>query len=755
MADWTPLRTYDENHLREIMMPIGGIGTGFFGLSGRGAMGTWEIMSRPHRNWRPMYSHLVVWCREKGGTARLRILEDDIDENLTADFGHPAVLAGFPRMKATRFEAAYPFGRVTLEDPEFPITVRVEGFNPLIPGDLDASSLPMGVLTIELTNTSTKALEASLTALFTNFIGCDGHVFDLKDNLTERFEVGGWRGMRWEKARKDPSGQNGTMTLLFDQPDVRLARRWVFRDRPWSGEQLGIFDELSAKGFIADETTGDVCPPSPQDTWDSSMSAMLLIAPKSTATVRLLITWHIPMRDLKSLGWWSGEKDESPLAKNHYATKFTDAMAVATHVVRNLDDLRARSAGFVRSVAARKAPLPMKEAALFVLAHLKTHTIFRLNDGESYGFEGCGSGGGCCTGTCTHVWNYEEATVHLFPELHRTLIEAHLVNGVTDSGAERFRISLPLAGQKWNGAAADGQMGLIIRCYQQYLADKDRGWLSTHWPKIKSMIEYAWLPGGWDADKDGVMEGIQHNTYDVEFIGPNPLCTGWYLAALAAEEKMAEAMGDAAFAKTCHDLRTRGAKWMDENLYNGRFYVQRTGKPPANPAPLSSLSDEFKTSDPRWQLGAGCLIDQLLGQYKANRAGLGTLLDEYHVKNALKSVFRYNFKENLRDHHNHMRTYAVGDDGGTIICTYPDGERPAFPFPYWPEIWTSMEYQLAATMLDYGLTKEATQVVETARKRHDGKRRNPFNEPECGSWYARPLASWALLDAWDRASMGS
>lgn len=752
MSDWPVLRTYDADHLKEIMMPIGGIGTGFFGLSGRGAMGTWEVMSRPSRNWRPMYSHLAVWCRDASGKSQIRMLEDDLEDNLTADFGHTATLAGFPRMNATKFEAAYPFGKAHLSDKGFPIAVTVEGFNPLIPGDFAASSLPFGLVTVELTNTNDKPLEASLTALFTNFIGCDGHVYELKDNITEGFAVGGWTGMRWEKARKDPTGENGTMALLFDQKDVKLARRWKFRDRPWSGEQLGIFDELGEKGYIDDETTGDVCPPSPKDTWDSSISAMTTIPAKGKKTIRLLIAWHIPMRDLKSLGWWSGPAGESPLAKNTYATRFADAQDVAGKVIPRLDDYRKRSVDFVKSVAARKAPLAMKEAALFVLGHLKTHTIFQIgDDGQCYGFEGCGPGGGCCSGTCTHVWNYEEATVSLFPDLHRSLIEGHLKHGVTDSGAERFRVSLPVKEQKWNGAAADGQMGLIVRCYQQHKAEGNNTWLTRYWPKVKAMMEYAWLPGGWDENQDGVMEGIQHNTYDVEFIGPNPLCTGWYLAALAAEEKMAEAMGDAAFAAKCRDLRTRGAKWMDENLYNGRFYVQRDGKPPENPAPLSTMSEEFKTAEPRWQQGAGCLIDQLLGQFKANRAGLGDLLDPYHMKNTLKSIYKHNFKENLRDHHNFMRTYAAGDDGGTIICTYPDGERPAFPFPYWPEIWTSMEYQLAATMLDYGLVKEATKVVSTARARHNGRRRNPFNEPECGSWYARPLASWALLDAWDRA----
>ena len=37
---------------------------------------------------------------------------------------------------------------------------------------------------------------------------------------------------------------------------------------------------------------------------------------------------------------------------------------------------------------------------------------------------------------------------------------------------------------------------------------------------MKRALEFAWVPGGWDANRDGVLEGVQHNTYDVEFYGP-------------------------------------------------------------------------------------------------------------------------------------------------------------------------------------------------------------------------------------------
>jgi uncharacterized protein (DUF608 family) len=757
MSDWPVLCRYDAAHLREIALPVGGIGTGFFALGGRGQLTDWQLMSRPNRGWRPMYSHLLLRTRQPGAApaVTLRVLEGDLREGLAADSGAPAVLAGIPRWRDAAFEATYPFGRVLLSDPHTPVTAVVEAFNPLIPGETDLSSLPVAILTVTLENQTSAPLEASLTLLLSNFIGTDGIARDLKDNVTERAEAGApaapWKGMRFAKSRPARTAQNGTLVVLCDGADVRVARRWAFRDRPWGGEALGIIDALMANGYIDDDQPDQPCPPSPNDTWDSSLSALLSLPLRAAQSVRFLFAWHFPHRNMQEEGWWSGKPGEDPLLGNYYAAKYADALAVAQQVIPRLPELRDRTVSFVKGVADRAAPAALKEAALSNLTALRTHTSFRLADGTFAGFEGCNATTGCCTGSCTHVWNYEEATVHLFPDLHRSMLESHLRYDMVASGAQRFRLSMPMAEPTWNGAAADGQMGVIVRVYQQYLADRDPAWLKQVYPTVRSMLEFAWVPGGWDADRDGVMEGAQHNTYDVEFFGPNPMCTSWYLAALAAMEKMAPLAGDPTFAATCADLRARGSRWVDGNLFNGQYYVQRVEVPKAPPAMFTVLGQEHASSDPRFQVGRGCLIDQLVGQYKANRVGLGELFDRMHAHTAVLNTFRNNYRPHFRDHYNNMRTFATADESGTLICSYPEGGRPAQPFPYWSECMTGFEYQLAVLLLDYGQREEALKVVAAVRGRHNGANRNPFNEPECGSYYARAMASWALLDAWDRS----
>ena len=82
-----------------------------------------------------------------------------------------------------------------------------------------------------------------------------------------------------------------------------------------------------------------------------------------------------------------------------------------------------------------------------------------------------------------------------------------------------------------------------------------------------------------------------------------------------------------------------------------------------------------------------------------------------------------------------------------MLCSWPHGKRPALPFVYSDEVWTGIEYQVAAHLIYEGLVMEGLAITKAVRDRYDGERRNPWNEFECGSHYARALASWSLLTA--------
>ena len=244
------------------------------------------------------------------------------------------------------------------------------------------------------------------------------------------------------------------------------------------------------------------------------------------------------------------------------------------------------------------------------------------------------------------------------------------------------------------------------------------------------------------------MEGCQHNTYDVEFFGPNPLSGVLYLAALRACEEMAGAVNDTEAARTYRDLFERGKTWIDANLFDGEYYVQRVEGRAAEEiaAGLHTSNTVGDPLDPQNQMGEGCLADQVFGQTLAHLADLGYLLDREHVRSALDSIFRYNFKRSLEDHLGLQRIYALNDEAGLVICDYGAKPAPPSPFFYDTEVWPGIEYQVAAQLFHEGKTEAALEIYEAVRARHDGVRRNPWDEAECGFHYVRSLASW--LGVW-------
>jgi uncharacterized protein (DUF608 family) len=292
-------------------------------------------------------------------------------------------------------------------------------------------------------------------------------------------------------------------------------------------------------------------------------------------------------------------------------------------------------------------------------------------------------------------------------------------------------------------------MGAIIRLYRDWKLSGDTDWLRAMWPAAKRALEWSWAGGGWDPNADGVMEGEQHTTYDVEFYGPNPMVEGLYLGALRAAAAMARAVDDEASA-TYQALEAAGSEAADVLLWNGEYYEQSVRV-------LEETIDRRERKDwhsepwhsgelePSYQHAAGCLADQLIGQWLCHVAGLGYVFPTEHVRTALEAVVRHNWKADLSEHESCQRTYALNDEPGLLLCTWPRGGRPIRPFPYADEIWSGVEYQVAAHLIYEGAIADGIRIVEGVRSRHDGEKRNPWDEPECGHHYVRALSSWSLL----------
>ncbi|KPJ55775.1 MAG: hypothetical protein AMS16_03690, partial [Planctomycetes bacterium DG_58] len=389
---------------------------------------------------------------------------------------------------------------------------------------------------------------------------------------------------------------------------------------------------------------------------------------------------------------------------------------------------------------------------------LKSPTVLRQKDGRLWAWEGCCDRAGCCAGSCTHVWNYAQVLPHLFPDLERSLRETEFHENQDQHGHQDFRAFLPIrpTAHKFH-AASDGQLGGIMKVYRDWRISGDSEWMKRLWPRVKRSLEYCIET--WDPDHKGVLVEPHHNTYDIEFWGPDGMCSSFYLGALKAAAAMAEEAGEDASAYV--GLYEKGKQYLETQLFNGEYFVQRVqwedlraqspvafSKKSWNADYSPEAKELLEREGPKYQYGEGCLSDGVLGAWIAEVCGVGDILDREKVASHLVSVHRYNLRRELSEHANPQRpTFGMGKEGGLLLCTWPKGGELSLPFPYSDEVWTGIEYQVASHLVMSGLPEEGLGIVRIARARYDGRVRNPFDEYECGHWYARAMSSYALLQA--------
>lgn len=753
--DWPVLKSYEASCLRRVAMPLGGIGAGSISLGGHGELKDWELFNRPSKGFTP-YSLDVGPCvmlhtRSAESNSRLFLAEGPIDSiEYAGCVGATRPNHGVPRFRKCRFDAAYPLAQISLMDEGLPLRVQLQAFSPVIPGDPDNSSLPIIQLRYHLHNWTDDELEVSAIATIPNFIGLDPQSGRVMGNGRFSFQGGkgnsiayqqqkAIQGLNYLSSSANAIAENqGTFCLCTDA-EVDVSYRSCWLDDKYHSALLDFLNDLDDDGRL------DERPQLNTDIPAGSLAIHTNIPPGEIRTVTYYLTWHFPNR----MDWTPGKHDK-PVG-NWYSCQFSDAWDAAQRIIPRMPSLEVETVNFVNAFCSSDLPAVVKEAMLFNLSTLFTETCHRLPDGTFCAYEGCGDHQAYCEGSCTHVWNYEHTLSFLFGGLARSMRDAEFGVAVGEQGDMVFRIMQPYKerGREFGRVAADGQMGCILKMYRDWQLSGDQAWLDRLWPAIRKTMAYCWIPHGWDADQDGVMEGCQHNTMDVEYYGPNPQMQGWYLGALKAASLMARACGDTQFADQCQKLFLQGSAWTDKHLFNGEYYEQQFC-PPAHPEkiPPGQRLFEEKPEDGRHQLLDACLVDQMVGQAMAGICGLGDLLNPAHVKVTLASIACFNVHDGFHHHFNAMRSFVLGDEKALLMASYPHNPRPEFPFPYFSEAMTGFEYTAAIGMIYSGLRSTALDVVENIRDRYDGHKRNPFSEAECGHHYARAMAAWGAGLAW-------
>ena len=735
---------YSGEYLNQVAFPLGGIGAGMLCLEGTGALSHVSLRNRPEVYNEPCtFAAISI----KGKRYPARILEGPVPARKI--FGPPdtgngagGTTYGLPRFAAATFKARFPFGVVTLAAPQSPLEAQITGWSPFEPGDPDNSSLPVAALEYQFRNRSKAQIEAVFSFNSKNFIAVDNNPQSVRPI------AGGF--ILWGGGPKERAWEEGAFSVTVSEPNAKVNHAW-FRGGWWDALTLAWKDVEDGACYERGPITNGS--PSP----GASLFVPFRLGPGESKTMALRLAWFVGQTNLRigrDPAGLSAEAGSSQSFRPWYAGKFTDINSISFYWRDHYDELRQKTTRFSDCFYDSTLPPEVLEAVAANLTILKSPTVLRQTDGKLWSWEGCGDNSGCCHGSCTHVWNYAQAIPHLFPSLERTLRETEFGISQNEAGHQQFRSSLPIRPVVHDfHAAADGQLGGIMKVFREWRISGDTEWLRALWPKVKRSLDYCIET--WDPGHKGWVEEPHHNTYDIEFWGPEGMCTSFYLGALQAAVHVGKALADE--VPLYGELLARGTAKAESELFNGEYFRQRitwkglrAQNPLENKSMVGSYSPEavaiFEKEGPKYQYGNGCLADGVLGCWLALVCGVGQVMDRQKVANHTRAVHSYNLKYDLSDFANPQRpSYASGDEGGLLLCTWPKGGELSLPFVYSNEVWTGIEYQVASHLMRLGLVAEGVDIVRVCRARYDGRVRNPFNEYECGHWYARAMSSYALL----------
>ncbi|MBI5384310.1 MAG: hypothetical protein HZA90_06440 [Verrucomicrobia bacterium] len=845
---------YAGDDLKQIAMPVGGIGAGQLYLAGDGRLIHWDIFndSREGANSGTHYQRLPtpVAPLKQGFAIRARAGGKTLVRSLDRE--------GFP---GVRFRGEYPIATVQYADAEFPVSVTMEAFSPFIPLNAADSALPATVLHFTIKNTSSAPAEVVLAGRLENGVCChSGDMFEgVRQNKAVKgnkltMMLGSARAVKTPEQPKRPpvvladfEGANygdwkaegeafgaapakGTLQsqqpvsgfagkglvntfLGGDQPHGKLTSPKFTVERAFLNFLIGggnhrgrtcinllvggkqvrtatgpareqlAWQSWNAKEFLGQQAQIEIVdresgpwghinidqvelsdaprrglegPLETQRDFGTMGLALLGDAAGVTSMVDLpdnalaaLLNSGVdldrPASEEKPLGQsMVGALSKTvvipagfearvsfviawcfpnlPQHGNRYATRFADAQAVAQYVADNFDRLAGQTRLWRDTWYDSTLPWWLLDRLFMPVSILASSTCQWRANGRFWAWEGVR----CCAGTCAHVWNYEHSMARLFPELERSVREMQDFGPgfVEATGAINFR------GESNNFWAGDSQGGTVMKCLREHQMSANGDFLKRNWPRIRKTAEFLLNE---DKDDDGLIEGSQHNTYDINFHGPNTMIGSLYLGALRAAEEMAKEVGDVEFAVRCRKVFEAGSKNTVERLFNGEYFIQQV---------------DLKKY-PRHQYGEGCLADQLFGQGWAHQVGLGYIYPKDKVLSALKAIWTYDWAPDIGPQnaaHPPQRWFARPGEAGLFTCTWPKSKHlgPESVL-YRDEIWTGIEYQVAGHMAWEGMTTEALAICRGVHERYHPLKQNPWNEVECGDHYARAMASHGVF----------
>jgi non-lysosomal glucosylceramidase len=712
-------RTYSGSQLSGIEFPVGPIGAGGIRHFGTGERNLGWIFNsddtfRPRTQGKVPNSFFAVRAQPAGGTAVIRALQTTAEGSFSA-------------MQSLDFQGEYPIARYNFHDSALPITVTQEIFNPMIPGNLKDSAIPTAIYTMTFTNTSASQVSVSLLATQQNVVGFDG-VGTISGTNNRSFIGYGSNANTIINAKgiahlqmTGATGQ-GNMVLSMLGSNLGSTASWTTNSE--------LASAFAANGTLTGPTTAGS--PSSGVTVDGALSNTITLNAGATSQMKVILSWYFPSNPARGFG---GEGMQ-------YTNYWTSATDVDQYVNKNLAALQSQTQLYHDTMYDSTLPQYILDRITSAAAVLHTPTVFWASNGFFGGWEGYG----CCINMPNHVWQYAQTQALLWPELGRKIDQQYLDDQL-DEGLLPYRYNV-------NEFSFDGQTGVILSSYRDYLYSQDTSWLIAYWPKIRKAMDY--VVDHFDPGQNGILQGDALTTLDSTQATNGSWLGSMYLAAVNASTRMASAAGDTASATRYQNIYNLGRVKQEDMMWNGQYYIDN----PQNAEGASASN------------GNAVDINMLLGQWWSTQLGMGDIYNSQHMTLALQNLYKYNYKDNfLGDspytsflYTHAWRVYVEPTDAALIEQTWPNNDRPTNPNMYNDESWSGTQYAAASLLISRGLTKEGMTVVKANSDQYDGRLRNspylvsgacgngdgggnPFGDDECGKWYARSLSVGSVLGA--------
>jgi uncharacterized protein (DUF608 family) len=683
-------------------IPLGGLGTGYVELTGRGRVGDVTICNDfpAAYTWEePLRLDAPLLAVGLGSAVRVLAMPlEAADER--AELGS-ALLAS-----DICYWGHYPFAELDFVT-DLPLDVRLRAWCPFVPGDAELSNSPLAFLELSLTNRDATPVDVHVA------LACPG--FPVVEDAVYR------------RARLKGSATGVATTTEHYGRDVGYALGILSgADDVEVGAQIGTPSQTWSK------FTEGLAEPSDREP-GSTISGRVSLGPGERKTIVFTLVWYYPDHQVGGA-----------FPYHHmYGRRYEDIGAVVEFGRDRFLELRERTLGWQRAVYGQDLPPFLRDALINSLYCLAKNSWWNYAPGtdDVWGPDGLFTLNETfrdCPVTetvpCRFFGHYP--ALLLFPELEKTTLHA-LANYQLSTGELPFALAYGsgLYDPRYHCVHPLNSAMFVQMLYRYYLRTGDAAFLRSMFPAVKAAVAFL---QSLDDDADGLVNEHPHalpgtpwpanNYHDTfQWHGTSIYTAGVWLATLRTAAAMATLVRDEAYAGLSEEWLLRGRQAIEEKLWTGDQYLVYSD--PENDRCLEAS-----------------LLNQLVGEWCIAQLGLSGVLAEEHVEKAVEAILRQNVA---------LGAVVPIDTVDRSGRAYAQPEMEIDPAARQSAAcMVSEAICFAMTLLWRGRQSEGLGIVEAIWKAHAITHRTPFSQyylidpqdgaPIWGNDYYSNMITWAV-----------